>query len=168
MKFIVFALTAGFLTVQAAAPARGEAETDVRWKKLIAAAIARGGAETVTPDGGSASYVFQAQDGSYLTLTRLIPSGQKSVCAQSKDSNWVMCADWVTQKVKYGLRDANDAPWTFSDAPVKPKESVWSQLFSGLAYLIRLGGPDHSTPWRCGIRCADYYGYYGFHRFRRR
>ena len=56
----------------------GTPDKDKRWDALIAQAKAHGGVETVLDR--SASYVFQAQDGSFVTLLASL-RGRSGRCA---------------------------------------------------------------------------------------
>jgi len=93
----------------------GTPDKDKRWDALIAQAKAPGGVETVLDD--SASYVFQAPDGSFVTFTRLLDGSKRAVCALTKDQNATFCVDWDTGKTTFGERADLASPWKFSDAP---------------------------------------------------
>jgi hypothetical protein len=88
------------------------AERDKAWDALIAAAKARGAEETKLDR--SASFVFQREDGAYVTFTRLLttPEG-RSVCLIAKELTTTACVDWETGKVKLGRRKDAATPWKF-------------------------------------------------------
>ena len=158
MKIAPCALFAAFVIVLASSPARSATDQDALWKKLVDVAVARGGVETVTPDGGSATTAFQAEDGGILTLNTYPSGGDRSVCALDKAQAAIVCGDLAARKVSYGLRDAFNAPWTFRERPVKPKAAVWARLRSGLFHFIALGGPVDARQWRCGAPCIGHAG----------
>ena len=100
------ALLAGSLAV-ADAP-----ERDKAWSDLIAQAKAHGAEETKLDR--SSSYVFQREDGSYLTFTRLLASDKgRSVCLIAKDLTTTACVDWDTGQLKLGRRADAATPWKF-------------------------------------------------------
>lgn len=101
-----FAAGLGF----AQTPDRGAA-----WDALIAEAKKHGGVETKLDL--SASYVFQAPTGFYVTLTRSLDGVRHAVCVISKDLNFKTCGDWETRRITYSQRADAAAPWITSDKP---------------------------------------------------
>ena len=91
-------------------PDRGAA-----WQALIAEAKKHGGVETKLDL--SASYVFQAPTGFYVTLTRSLDDIKHAICVISKDLNFKTCGDWELGKITYSQRAGADAPWITSDKP---------------------------------------------------
>jgi hypothetical protein len=129
----------GLGSALAAAP-----DKDKLWDALIAQAKARGGAETVLDR--SASYVFQAPDGAFVTLTRVLGRPKRAVCLIAKDQMKSMCVDWDTGATTFGERADAASPWKTRDAP--PIEEVWANqpgpfqsLMSGFLDIVgALGG----------------------------
>jgi hypothetical protein len=101
------------LVVAAVSPVcAGTPERDKAWSELIAQAKAHGGEETKLDR--SASYVFQREDGSYLTITELFsPAKARSVCLIDKEETATACVDWDSGKLKLGKRADAATPWTF-------------------------------------------------------
>jgi hypothetical protein len=125
----------------------GTPDKDRRWDALIAQAKARGGVETVLDR--SASYVFQAQDGSFVTLTRVLQGSKRAVCLIAKDQRASVCVDWDTGETTFGERADGASPWKTRNAP--PLEEAWANqpgpfqtLMSGLLNVIgMLGSGGH-------------------------
>jgi hypothetical protein len=119
-------------------------DKDKLWDALIAQAKAHGGAETVLDR--SASYVFQAPDGSFVTLTRVLGGSKRAVCLIAKDQMKSMCVNWDTGETTFGERAGAASPWKTRAAP--PIEEVWANqpgpfqtLMSGFLNIIgTLGG----------------------------
>jgi hypothetical protein len=108
---ILLAISAlGFGSAFAGAP-----DKDKRWDALIAQAKAHGGAETALDR--SASYVFQARDGSFITLTRVLGGSKRAVCLIAKDQMKSMCVDWDTGETTFGERAGAGSPWKTRAAP---------------------------------------------------
>jgi hypothetical protein len=93
----------------------GTPDQDKRWAALIAAAQNRGGAETKLEK--TASYVFQQEDGAFVTLTRALTNGKRFVCLVAKDSKASVCVDWDTSKTYYGARADAASPWKTHEGP---------------------------------------------------
>lgn len=114
-------------------------DKDKRWDALIAQAKAHGGAETVLDR--SASYVFQAPDGSFVTLTRVLGGSKRAVCLIAKDQKESMCVNWDTGETTFGERADTASPWKTRDAP--PIEEIranqpgpFQTLMSGFLNII--------------------------------
>lgn len=104
-SFIVCLLTHGSAWADAA-------DRDKAWDKLIEQARTHGGVETKLDK--SSSYVFQRQDGSYVSFTRLLSTAKgRSVCLIAKDENATACVDWDTGKLTLGSRADPATPWKF-------------------------------------------------------
>ncbi len=115
---ILFAIAVfGAGSAFAAAP-----DKDKLWDALIAQAKAHGGAETVLDR--SASYVFQASDGSFVTLTRVLGGSKRAVCLIAKDQMKSMCVNWDTGETTFGERAGAASPWKTRNAP--PIEKIWA------------------------------------------
>ena len=117
----------------------GTPDKDRRWDALIAQAKAHGGVETVLDR--SASYVFQAPDGSFVTLTRVLQGSKRAVCLIAKDQKASVCVDWDTGETTFGERADSASPWKTRNAP--PIEEIWANqpgpfqtLMSVLADII--------------------------------
>ena len=118
---------------------KGTQDKDKRWDALIAQAKAHGGVETVLDR--SASYVFQAPDGSFVTLTRVLQGSKRAVCLIAKDQKASVCVDWDTGETTFGERADIASPWKTRDAP--PLEEAWASrpgpfqtLMSGFLDII--------------------------------
>ena len=128
---------------------KGTQDKDKRWDALIAQAKAHGGVETVLDR--SASYVFQAPDGSFVTLTRVLQGSKRAVCLIAKDQKASVCVDWDTGETTFGERADAASPWKTRDAP--PLEEAWANqpgpfqtLMSGLLNIIGMfGGGVHPS-----------------------
>jgi hypothetical protein len=129
-------------------------DKDKRWDALIAQAKAKGGAETVLDR--SASYVFQAPDGSFVTLTRVLGGSKRAVCLIAKDQNKSMCVNWDTGETTFGERADTASPWKTRDAA--PTEEIsanqpgpFQTLMSGFLNIIdMLGGGMRHGSFRTG------------------
>jgi hypothetical protein len=116
------------------------AERDEAWSELIAQAKAHGAQETKLDR--SASFVFQREDGSYLTFTRLLSTDKgRSVCLIAKDETATACVDWETGKLKLGRRADAATPWKFYafdslDAFEKAKPGFLDELTSSVNKLL--------------------------------
>jgi hypothetical protein len=93
----------------------GTPDKDKRWDALIAQAKAHGAAETALDR--STSYVFQARDGSFVTLTRVLDGSKRAVCLIAKDQMRSMCVNWDTGETTFGERAGAGSPWKTRDAP---------------------------------------------------
>ena len=140
-------------------------DKDKRWDALIAQAKARGAAETMLDR--SASYVFQAQDGSFVTLTRVLGGSKRAVCLIAKDQMKSMCVDWDTGATTFGERASAASPWKTRNAP--PIEDVranqpgpFQTLMSGFMNVIGpLGAGMRHGDFRTS-RSGTFYDY-GYH-----
>ena len=140
-NFLILLAVAAFAAASAFA---AQPDKDKRWDALIAEAKAHGGAETVLDR--SASYVFQASDGSFVTLTRVLGGSKRAVCLIAKDQMKSMCVDWDTGATTFGQRAGAGSPWKTRNAP--PIEEAWANqpgpfqtLMSGFLNVIGgLGG----------------------------
>jgi hypothetical protein len=138
-----------------------EPDKDKRWDALIAEAKAHGGTETVLDR--SASYVFQAQDGSFVTLTRVLGGSKRAVCLIAKDQTKTMCVNWDTGETTFGERAGAASSWKTRAAP--PIEEVWANepgpfqtLMSGFLNIIgTLGGGMGHGGFRTSGNGAVYY-----------
>jgi hypothetical protein len=136
-------------------------DKDKRWDALIAEAKAHGGAETVLDR--SASYVFQAQDGSFVTLTRVLDGSKRAVCLIAKDQTKTMCVNWDTGETAFGERAGAGSPWKTFAAP--PIEEAWANepgpfqtLMSGFLNIIdALGGGARHGGFRTRQNGAVYF-----------
>jgi hypothetical protein len=135
-NFLILLAVAAF---GAAAAIAAQPDKDKRWDALIAQAKAHGGSETVLDR--SASYVFQARDGSFVTLTRVLGGSKRAVCLIAKDQMKSMCVDWDTGETTFGERAGAASPWKTRNAP--PSEEVWANqpgpfqtLMSGFLNVI--------------------------------
>jgi hypothetical protein len=80
------------------------------WGLLIEAARARGGAETRLDK--SSSYVFQQENGDYVTLTEWRSTPPKRfVCTIARNQKATVCARWETGQTTYGERADAASPW---------------------------------------------------------
>jgi len=140
------ALLAGSLAV-ADAP-----ERDKAWSDLIAQAKAHGAEETKLDR--SSSYVFQREDGSYLTFTRLKATDKgRSVCLIAKELTTTACVDWDTGRLKLGRREDAATPWKFYsfeslDAFDAAKPGILDQFASAVNKLLVSGG-KHGAEGGC-------------------
>ena len=141
-----------------------QADKDKLWDALIAQAKAHGGAETVLDR--SASYVFQARDGSFVTLTRVLGGSKRAVCLIAKDEMKSMCVNWDTGETTFGERAGAGSPWKTRNAP--PIEEAWANepgpfqtLMSGFLNVIGAlgGGMRHGGFHSSGSRTYYDYGY---------
>ena len=121
----------------------GAPEKDRRWDALITQAQAHGGVETVLDK--SASYVFQVQDGSFVTLTRVLKGSRRAVCLIAKAQNRSVCVDWDTGETAFGERADAASPWKIGGAP--PLEEAWANepgpfqtLMSGFLDVVGSAG----------------------------
>jgi hypothetical protein len=141
----------------AVSPVRaGSPERDAAWSELIAQAKAHGAEETKLDR--SASYVFQREDGSYLTFTRLLTTDKgRSICLIAKELTATACADWDTGRLKLGKRADAATPWSFYafeslDALEAAKPGLLDQLVSSVNKLLvsatRPGGHGGSGCYR--------------------
>jgi hypothetical protein len=135
-SFLILLAVAAFGAASAFA---AQPDKDKRWDALIAQAKAHGGSETVLDR--SASYVFQARDGSFVTLTRVLGGSKRAVCLIAKDQMKSMCVDWDTGETTFGERAGAASPWKTRNAP--PSEEVWANqpgpfqtLMSGFLNVI--------------------------------
>jgi hypothetical protein len=117
----------------------GAPDKDKRWDALIAQAKSHGGVETALDR--SASYVFQAPNGSFVTLTRVLKGSKRAVCLIAKDQNKSVCVDWDTGETTFGERADAASPWKTLAAP--PLEEAWASrpgpfqtLMSGFLDII--------------------------------
>jgi hypothetical protein len=118
----------------------GAPDKDRRWDALLAQAKAHGGVETVLDRG--ASYVFQAQDGSFVTLTRVLMGSKRAVCLIAKDQNKSVCVDWDTGETTFGERAGAGSPWKTRAAPPLQEASAnepgpFQMLMSGFLEIIQ-------------------------------
>ncbi len=80
------------------------------WAKLIEAAKARGGVETKLDK--SSSYVFQQENGDFVTLTEWRSTPPKRyLCTIAKDQKTTVCVRWETGQTTYGERADAASPW---------------------------------------------------------
>lgn len=137
-------------------------DKDKRWDALIAQAKAHGGAETVLDR--TASYVFQAPDGSFVTLTRVVGGSKRAVCLIAKDQNRSMCVNWDTGETTFSERSDSASPWKTRVAAL-PMEQVWAnepspfqKLTSGFLNIIgALGGGARHRGFRTQNGTLYYY-----------
>jgi hypothetical protein len=119
------------------------ADRDKAWDKLIDQAKAHGGVETRLEK--SSSYVFQRQDGSYVSFTRLFASEKgRSVCLIAKDENATACVDWDTGKLTLGSRADPATPWKFRsvaslDAFEAEQPGIFDKFVSTIKRLLSSG-----------------------------
>jgi hypothetical protein len=119
-------------------------DRDKAWDALIAEAKARGGAETKLDR--STSYVFKREDGSFVSLTQLIPPKVKrAVCLIAMSQDATLCVDWDDGKVTLGDRADAATPWkTRNVASLDELEAsqpgVFDTLLSTINKIIGGGG----------------------------
>lgn len=134
-------------------------DKDKRWDALIAQAKARGGTETVLDR--SASYVFQAPDGSFVTLTRVLRGSKRAVCLIAKDQMKSMCVNWDTGETTFGERAGAASPWKTHDAsPIEEtnQPGPFQTLMSGFLNIIgALGGGTRHGGFRTSRNGTLYY-----------
>jgi len=101
------------------------------WDLLIEAAKQRGGTETRLDK--STSYVFQQQDGDFLTLTEWRSPLKRFVCVIAKDQKSTVCVRWETGRTTYGERADDASPWKTREATAleETKETTPQQQFLG-------------------------------------
>ena len=118
----------------------GTPEKDQRWSALIAQAQKRGGVETKLDR--TASYVFQQQDGAFITFTRALANDKRFVCLVASDSKASVCVDWDTGKTTYGSRADVASPWINRDGPTLDdlEASQPGPLQRLLSFVTSLGG----------------------------
>lgn len=145
----------------AASAFAAQPDKDKRWDALIAQAKAHGGTETVLDR--SASYVFQARDGSFVTLTRFLDGSKRAVCLIAKDEMKSLCVNWDTGETTFGERAGAGSPWKTRDAP--PIEEAranqpgpFQTLMSGFLNIIGgLGGGMRHGGFRSSRNGAVFY-----------
>jgi hypothetical protein len=137
------------VALAAAAPAcAGAPERDKAWGELVAQAKAHGAGETKLDR--SASYVFQREDGSYLTFTRPLATDKgRSICLIAKDLTATACIDWDSGQLKLGRRADAATPWKFYsfaslDEFEKAKPGFLDELTSSVNKLL-VGGEKHGS-----------------------
>jgi hypothetical protein len=139
------------LAVLASARA-GTRDRDKAWDAAIAQAKAHGGQETKLDK--SASYVFQRDDGSYVTLTRMYAGGKRAACLVSKTQNASVCFDWDTGKISYAERKDVASPWIQKKVPVEDpdedKPSLLAQFLNSFADILGYLGK-----YRCCDRAGN-------------
>ena len=119
MRYARWSLLGGLIAFLVAAPAAG-ATPDApphdanSWALLIAEAKKHGGAETRLDK--SSSYVFQQQDGNFLTLTEWRAPPKRFVCVIAKDQKATVCVNWETGRTTYGERADAASPWKTHEA----------------------------------------------------
>ena len=104
----------------AAAPALADPpQRDAKsWAALIEGAKKHGGTETKLDQ--SSSYVFQQQDGNFLTLTEWRAPLKRFVCVIAKDKTATVCVRWETGQTTYGQRADEASPWkTYEATPLE-------------------------------------------------
>ena len=132
----------------------GSPERDKAWSELIAQAKEHGAEETKLDK--SASYVFQREDGSYLTFTRMLATDKgRSVCLIAKELTATACADWDSGQLKLGRRADAATPWKFYsfasfDAFEAAKPGFLDQLVSEVNKLLAMGAKHND---RAGSGC---------------
>ena len=137
MKRIILA----FCLLHAASAAYAGSLKDAKWNALIAEAVKHGGVETIS--GNTASYVFSGPDGMDMTFTRSFDNKIRLICMGYMSKNINVCLNWDNEKMYYGTRANETAPWVISRTP--PAEiawdtgSDWSRLFEpgGVPYYAR-------------------------------
>lgn len=112
----------------------------------------------------SASYVFQAADGSFVTLTRVLGGSKRAVCLIAKDQNRSLCVNWDTGETTFGERAGAASPWKTRNAPpieavLANQPSPFQSLMSGFLKII--GAPGGTTR-RGGFRTSRSGGVYYF------
>jgi hypothetical protein len=116
----------------------GTPERDKAWEALIAEAKKHGGEETQYKT--SVSYVFHKSDGEFVTFTRMLDSPTRAVCVMSKDQSVIVCGNWDTGKLKYGLRPDAHSSWTYSDEPPGAETSFgFGDLLAKLGDIMSMG-----------------------------
>ena len=137
----------GALAVPGAASERGKA-----WDTLIAEAKKHGGVETKLDR--SASYVFQQNDGSYVTFTHMLTGDKRAACLVSKDQNATVCVDWDSGKTTYGDRKDVASPWLFHAGP--PAQEADANAPGPLASLMATF--NHLLGVSAKFSCCDRFG----------
>lgn len=150
-------LAAALLTAVSCWSGPGHAAPDkdkaVGWRRLIAEAIKHGGVETIA--GNTGSYVFAGPNGLNVTFTHTLDDNEHFVCAAYILANIIVCANWDTEKLRYGTRADEHSPWVVSDVPPVAPESVPQAplLLSLLSTFLDSAVPfDSLQCWhrRCG------------------
>ena len=115
------------------------------WAKLIEAAKAKGGAETKLDK--SSSYVFQQENGDFVTLTEWRSTPPKRyVCTIAKNQKSTVCVRWETGQTTYGERADAASPWKtrvaspLADTPATTPEGAMLKQF--LDYVLGGSPPD--------------------------
>lgn len=122
-------------------------ERDKAWDALVAAAKAHGARETKLDR--SSSFVFQREDGSYLTLTRMLETAKgRSVCLIAKGEMSTACVDWETGLLRLGIRKDAATPWKFVNfKSLEALEAAQPTMIDKLAWVAHyfisaFGSPD--------------------------
>ena len=133
------AIFASFLVATPISAASSADKADKEWSELIAQAKKHGGVETVLDQ--TASYVFQAHDGTYVTFTRTLDNKKRFICIIRDALNFRYCYNFDSQTIIYGTRADPNAAWVESltppPTPAQEKEnpSFWGGLLNGLLNL---------------------------------
>ena len=114
-RYVILSLLAAIPAFSAAPARAGTPEKNKTWDALIAEAQKRGGAETKLDK--TASFVFQQEDGAFVTFTRALANEKRFVCLVAKDSKASVCVDWDTEKTYYGERADAASPWKSREGP---------------------------------------------------
>ena len=152
-------LAFAFASVLAAAPSFAANSQDKQWNDLIAQAKKHGGVETVLDQ--TASYVFQAKDGTYVTFTRALDNKKRFICIIRDALNFRYCYNFDSQSVVYGTRANSDAPWVESRTPPttpaeeKAHPSFWGSLLNGLLNLPLASPGRHGGGFRGSSSFSD-------------
>jgi hypothetical protein len=133
-----------FASIFVSCPGFAASRTDQQWSELIAHAKKHGGVETVLDQ--TASYVFQAHDGTYVTFTRTLDNKKRYICIIRDALNFRYCYNFDSQTVIYGTRADANAAWVESLTPPptpaaeKAHPSFWGGLLNGLLNLPLASG----------------------------
>jgi len=152
MKGIILA----FCLLHAATAAYAGSLKDAKWNALIAEAVKHGGVETIS--GNTGSYVFSRPDGMDMTITRSLDNKIRLICIGYMSKNINVCMNWNNEKMIYGTRASQTAPWVTSSTPPtevaqdRDKGSYWSRL------LDTGGGVQNFARWWWDHALAVYGG----------
>ena len=145
MSYAAWVLLAAGVAATPAAPHR-DAKS---WGMLIAEAKKHGGTETKLDK--STSYVFQQQDGGFLTLTEWRTPLKRFVCGIASNQKSTVCVRWETGQTIYGERADDASTWkNYVDKPPEPtkEKSPIKGILEGVGEFV-------SAALGCGVDFID-------------
>jgi hypothetical protein len=154
MRYMPWVLLA--LAIPAAAETADPPARDAKsWAALMEEARKHGGSETRLDK--SSSYVFQQQDGNFLTLTEWRAPLKRFVCVIAKDQKSTVCVNWETGRTTYGERADDASPWkTRAATPLEETQATtpaggllqkmadyWGETFAHIRWIYVRGTATH-------------------------